>query len=892
MALPKLLAGPIIRRVDKAGATFWLAFSEQVTVTAKVWLGEQTSAGAGSVVGGAPAVAESLPVQTRRFGAKLHIVAVTTTIGVIAPGALHAYDIVVSGTGGLSELGLLRESTGTPEPGIHPEAPRGLPLGYATNRLPMFLGPAPSVDALRFAHTSCRKPHGGGPDALAWLDDEIRRTRLDANLRPQVLFLTGDQIYADDVAACLLPMLTDLGGELLEFEETVPLRTAQLGPNVVERAPVKDLPALRRARTVIEAAKLSTTEGANHLLGFGEFAAMYLAAWSPRVWRALATSDSLFQGVPFGRRQNLLLTDHETWWQSEGRGAATDAEAVRKWRETDQELTQRKDGGTGEAREAVQRFIASVPNVARLLANVPTMMIFDDHEITDDWYISAPWRTRVLVTPLGRTLIRNGLMAYTVFQAIGNDPPQWREPPEWDAGTAYPLGSIVRSDGGIFTATVDMQPDPVRPSTANAKWNRVADVPPGPTLLTAIETLMSDGATPTAAHLTQLDQLLGLTGSAATPQVSFHYALDGAKHRFVVLDTRTHRTYSSQTRHAPPALLGKDMAKMVPAGPLTDGRELLIVVSPAPLLIPRIFDTLAAPAMAAVFDVKAHFLGTEKYDPGDPKPPSLVGSETADLEGWGANEPPFREFVRHLATYPRVVAIGGDVHFASSMAVDVWTKSGGTAAVSRILQCTASAAKNEWPKTAMAILRAQRSAQKILQGTPVEQLGWDADHGVVLPAGAHIRPGRRARLLTKPTFVPAGGWPTGTTLDSAKPPDARLRIQVLRDARPSQGVGAPAVPELNEWSPDPAKIFENYANVARKHQRLLTDLAQPVRTVVFSNNVGIVSFTSPSSGEYVATHALMSVAGDGTTGGAFTHHVLDLARAAAGAAPTLTVGGA
>ena len=43
----------------------------------------------------------------------------------------------------------------------------------------------------------------------------------------------------------------------------------------------------------------------------------------------------------------------------------------------------------------------NVPIVRRILANVPTYMICDDHEITDDWNLTQEWRNRVLGTNLG-----------------------------------------------------------------------------------------------------------------------------------------------------------------------------------------------------------------------------------------------------------------------------------------------------------------------------------------------------------------------------------------------------------------------------------------------------------------------------------------------------------
>ncbi len=179
---------------------------------------------------------------------------------------------------------------------------------------------------------------------------------------------------------------------------------------------------------------------------------------------------------------------------------------------------------------------------------------------------------------------------------------------------------------------------------------------------------------------------------------------------------------------------------------------------------------------------------------------------------------------------------------------------GGATATSRILQCTASAAKNQWSATLRAVIRGQRSAQRLLKGESLERLGWDGDHGVVLPAGAHIAPGRRARLAHKPTFVAAGGWPTGTTLDATKPVDVVLRIATLRDDRTTLGVGAPVVPALTTWNGGSRdQILASYAAVAAAHQQLLASPSDPVRLLVFGSNVGIVSFAPSSAGEVTAT---------------------------------------
>jgi hypothetical protein len=63
--------------------------------------------------------------------------------------------------------------------------------------------------------------------------------------------------------------------------------------------------------------------------------------------------------------------------------------------------------------------------VRRVLANLPSYMIFDDHDVTDDWNLTARWRDRVQASPAGRRVVANALAAYWAFQGWGNDPGQF-----------------------------------------------------------------------------------------------------------------------------------------------------------------------------------------------------------------------------------------------------------------------------------------------------------------------------------------------------------------------------------------------------------------------------------------------------------------------------------
>ncbi len=57
--------------------------------------------------------------------------------------------------------------------------------------------------------------------------------------------------------------------------------------------------------------------------------------------------------------------------------------------------------------------------VRQVLATLPTYMIFDDHEITNNWDISPTWRAKAIENGMEQLLI-DGLVAYWVYQGWGN----------------------------------------------------------------------------------------------------------------------------------------------------------------------------------------------------------------------------------------------------------------------------------------------------------------------------------------------------------------------------------------------------------------------------------------------------------------------------------------
>lgn len=249
-------------------------------------------------------------------------------------------------------------------------------------------GPAP----FNILYGSCRKYHGPGFDASRAADAFMARHINRLEHRPQILALGGDQIYADDVPAVLIRPLQAMAREILGFDESLP---GIAKPHV--------LPVNGRQK-VIEEAGLSSDHGANHLLTFGEFCAAYLLAWNPRLWPPLTTAQEL--------------------WEAIGPDVGSDPGWLEKQFKEEYEKIH------DFQRLQVEEYREGSRAMRRLLANVPTYMMFDDHEVTDDWRFDGKWDHQVVrSSDLGRRIVANGVAAFWLFQGMGNDPGEfWDDP--------------------------------------------------------------------------------------------------------------------------------------------------------------------------------------------------------------------------------------------------------------------------------------------------------------------------------------------------------------------------------------------------------------------------------------------------------------------------------
>ncbi len=107
------------------------------------------------------------------------------------------------------------------------------------------------------------------------------------------------------------------------------------------------------------------------------------------------------------------------------------------------------------------------PDIRWLLSTVPSAMIFDDHEIIDDWNTSAAWRADIGKESWWATRIRAGMSTYWVYQHLGNIPPsELGKDPVYAAVTGVDDATEVLND---FGARADRDPGEYR-------WSYALDV--------------------------------------------------------------------------------------------------------------------------------------------------------------------------------------------------------------------------------------------------------------------------------------------------------------------------------------------------------------------------------------------------------------------------------
>ncbi|MBT2679530.1 hypothetical protein J7E38_10990 [Bacillus sp. ISL-35] len=380
MKLPFILSGPILRRVEPTSIYIWITLSRHVKMDAQLFqIDEDTY------------IPLEINTETKSFkaGEQLYIYLIK-----ISPNKAPFPSCTLLGYNLFFKKGVVVRDLGSY--GLLTKE-HNRSIVYGNLKYPAFYIDDDSVPT-NLLYGSCRKPHGVGGDALIAADSLVEEKHLDHSQRPNGLFFMGDQIYADDVGDPLFPILSVLSSELIGHRDFSSL--SKLVPEVLHSR----LTRVNARQFLIEhLANFSTGKGDNHLITFGEYAAMYLISWSPEIWEFIQEND-LIQSF----RQLIENKQLHLKFESEPK-------------KREKELS-RLEARYEEQTEHIREFIVTITATRRLMANIPTYMIFDDHDLTDDWNISEKWTETVRNSPLGKYIIGNGLAAYWLFQGWGNDP--------------------------------------------------------------------------------------------------------------------------------------------------------------------------------------------------------------------------------------------------------------------------------------------------------------------------------------------------------------------------------------------------------------------------------------------------------------------------------------
>jgi hypothetical protein len=933
----ELLAGPIVRRVTTREVAVWVVLRRVATCALRLYA---------APTGGAPLA--SVEVATVAIGEALHLGLLWLRLGpseLLQPNRVYAYDVTFDGDG-LGALGLLEDGV------IGGHAHKA--LGYVAGHRPTFVTPPLAAHELVLTHGSCRRPYAPGRDGLVALDQLLERGRIPSaeHPRPHYLFLTGDQIYADDVSPELLEVLSRTGADLIgrdELGRPIERVRVDVGDGASARTiavPVDELhlPPGRRARLMTRAAGFTSSDSQSHAVGVGELVAHYLLSWSNVLWPAWRdTGDGSDWKRRFAERKADVLTYLEAWrerarevdrrgpgstfrtnladrvrrldgaalipsrlrlieawarrpaaewaqppplpasdteaqtrladwWSFWGAAAPTPTVAPVDEARHARELTQLRaspaadlealanlltpawfagcehyklafdhglpaggppelaaialesDSVVGRLRQ-LRRFYEGLPYVRRALANVSCLMMFDDHEVTDDWNISMAWVARTGAKALGRDTIANALVAYGLCQDWGNLPARYApvEPPAGEPRREQPHERLLRLAQALFR-------DGDRPRPAG----------------------------PTVDARSQLEALFGL-GAHEAPQLDWHWSLtdpSAAPYEILSIDNRTRRGY--ETREGSPSAVSRESlpAQLPTTGPA--GSELTIVIAPLPPIGFAPIEELIQPIVNLIEEYRADPRFAEwrpRQDFPDVQVDYAYGRLGRDPEPWSFVPRSFEALLARLSSRRAVVFLSGDVHYAFSAQLTYWKgAAGGLVASTRFAQLTSSALQNQ-PGERETLLIHMAGAQQfgsIFTG-PYDRLGWARADASGPPFDrARVSPRVRQLLEREPILVPSRALPDDVLEDLyqrrwPRAPEWAWRLTLAKDLRPDEVRYRELPSERHRWElPTADELARDLPLGMRRildHHAWHATHGTP-RRVLFLSNLGVVRFTA------------------------------------------------
>ena len=784
--LPHVLAGPILRQLTPKTVTVWLA----LRLGANVFLHVRDESNEVRMTGMRRSIA---------IGKNLHIVAVTahaaSPLFELEEGIVYRYELSFT-----FDDGRVRDLAA---------ATLNAKLAYTPHALPSFAWPPKDPNRLRLLQGSCRMPHAQGKDTFPIIDDLIAETAANAFARPHQLLLTGDQIYADDVAASMLIMLSDASDTLLEWKELIPLVEPAGGARIASKAS----PFLRRR--MLEDANFTSEDLDSHLLSLGEYLCMYLFVWSEVLWPT--------SGLP--SFADVL------------ENVTTNGEPRERW----EKFLKKKKASIESDITSVTEFRQGLSKARRALANIPSYMIFDDHEVADDWNMTRKICSEFYGNPLGLRVARNALAAYALCQHWGNVPEQFA-----DTTPAPPGLDLLR--------TLDT-PNPTLPNIWDKKRTSVEQQS---ALISSLLGLHDDAALKSSPH----NQLFHDPHS-----LQYHYTVEGPGHQVVFTDTRTWRSYPHGGNEPSEFLTIEQFRQQILKTPRLENRVLLVVLSTNSPPVEPI-------RAAARFDLLAN---TFEHHP--------------DVyEAWEAPSPAFDRLLKALTDkFPfdsnkhrngQAILLSGDVHhsFATRLVYRATNRFEDTTpqpATAVIAQLVASSFKKETdstrgfqrdgysyaPKTAkfLKLIRKHRPEGYIGWNLPSRKTVALKKYKSTVPLPTQVVGSVDFRAGTLELWAPDLGIMATETVswdvEVLIPPDYRYRLDYLLPTPTQIQLNARPVPALPAGAtPTQRKQAAESFHAATARLRMYNTNAQP--KVVGVNNFSEITFNWSSGPDKKVNHTL------------------------------------
>ncbi|MCG9545643.1 alkaline phosphatase family protein [Vibrio sp. Isolate33] len=584
--LPLLLAGPILRKTTATEVVLWVVTSAPLSGTTELFNAEQETPFFTSPLG----EQESIQVGTHAWVTLIHLQ------GEFPTNVPLQYQIETD-QGSLTEL-----------------APHLVYADKRTNSDNTRIEFKISTTADYILHGSCRNPHHPSKDSLVAADNKIATQGLVE--RPDMLMMSGDQIYADHVAGPTLDAIQQVIQLLGLVGESLPTDSLDSKISSSEALFSSDyhlyqrdhlLPHHNTSDSLLD--KLfpkrgipifSSTDCENHLVTLSEFIAMYLLVWSPTLWQCINRERLIENNFMQGGRQ-LTPAEQQQW----------------------------RDEST-----ILDDFIAGLPQVQRLFAHIPTYMIFDDHDVTDDWNLTVGWEHAVDQNQFATQVIGNGLAAYWMCQGWGNAPENFNR-------------DFMEQTKQLFSELVSQDVDPGDSSEQTVELAETTETVTGQLEPTRHK-----------QYIEMLDRF-----------EEWHYTINTSP-KVIVLDTRTRRWRSESRMNKPSGLM--DWEALTEFQHQLINQEKVVIVSAAPMFGVKFIETLQ-------------------------KMMTTLGKPLViDAENWMAHPGSANTLISiftHTKTPTNFVVLSGDVHY--SFAYDIKLRYRRNSP--NIYQITCSGIKNQFP---------------------------------------------------------------------------------------------------------------------------------------------------------------------------------------------------